>query len=94
MREADFRRGLLLKISEKLARYRPRLWRGNRPSTRLRYLGRVAGHVLRTAIGHSLKLDPPDFVAGGFFIDGEGNSRQTDHANAIMTAMKVTSLKH
>ena len=67
---------------------------GNRPSTRLRYLGRVAGHVLRTAIGHLLKLDPPDLAAGGFFIDGEGNSRQTDHANAIMTAMKVTSLKH
>jgi hypothetical protein len=49
---------------------------------------------LRTAIGHSLKLDPPDFVAGGLFIDGEGNSRQTDHANATMTAMKVTRLKH
>ena len=67
---------------------------GNRPSTRLRYLGRVAGHVLRTAIGHLLKLNPPDFAAGGFFIDGEGNSRQTVHANAIMTTMKVTSLKH
>jgi hypothetical protein len=39
---------------------------GNRPSTRLRYLGRVAGHVLRTAIGHLLKLDPPDVAAGGF----------------------------
>ena len=56
--------------------------------------GSVAGHVLRTATGHLLELDPPDFAAGGLFIDGEGNSRQTDHANAIMTTTKVTSFRH
>jgi hypothetical protein len=67
---------------------------GNRPSTRLRYLGRVAGHVLRTATGHLLKLDLPDFAAGDFYIDGEGNSHQTDQASAVMTAKKVISLKH
>jgi hypothetical protein len=94
MRETDFGRGLLLKISERLTRYRPHYGGVTGRQLACVIFGVVAGHVLRTAIGHLLKLNPPDLAAGGLFIDGEGNSRQTDHANAIMTAMKVTSLKH